>query len=140
MPACGLHERDRASLQEDVPVISKKCPPSRQELDIEMGGGSGILVVASKSEVGVTDVTEECTVDFHLIWLEMMAEQPNIRMFGTFRCRFLVSRFLTGDDCYVRPHKADLVLLIRWSVGLGSVSWFRLEAGSGLILITIRTF
>jgi hypothetical protein len=49
-------------------------------------------VGANESRVGVIDATEECTPDFHLIWLEMMAEQPNIRLFGVPR----MQNMLTG--------------------------------------------
>ena len=39
-------------------------------------------------------------------------------------------------DPMLRPRKVDLVLLIRWSVGFGSIFRFCLEAGSGIFLIT----
>jgi hypothetical protein len=45
-------------------------------------GVSDILVGADGFQVEIIDVTEECAPEFHLIWLEMMAEQPNIRIFG----------------------------------------------------------
>ena len=38
--------------------------------------------------------TEECAPDFHLIWLEMMVGQPNIRIFGVPR----MQNILTGAD------------------------------------------
>ena len=56
-----------------------------------MKGGSDILVVANESQVGGIDVTEECTLDFHLIWLEMMAGRPNDRMFGVPRMQNLLT-------------------------------------------------
>jgi hypothetical protein len=41
--------------------------------------------------VGVIDVTEECTLDFPLIWLEMMAEQSSIRMTGVPRMQDMLT-------------------------------------------------
>ena len=59
---------------------------------------SDILVGANESQVGVIDVAEECTPEFHLIWLEMMAEQPSIRMFGVPRMQDMLTGAHWRDD------------------------------------------
>ena len=78
VPWLGNLSQDKKRCQSLVKCVR----PSNQELNIEVEGVSDILVGANGFQVEVIDVTEECTPEFHLIWLEMMAEQPNIRMFG----------------------------------------------------------
>jgi hypothetical protein len=48
-------------------------------------------VCANESQVGVIDVAEECTLEFPLIWLDMMAEQSSIRMTGVPRMQDMLT-------------------------------------------------
>ena len=71
-----------ASVTISFNIIRSWQQPLDQELNVDVEGVSSILVGANEFQMETIDSTEECTPEFHLIWLEMMAEQPNIQRFG----------------------------------------------------------